>query len=130
MHHIEIYVSNLKRSYSFYTWLLPKLGFTLYQEWDEGFSYRKKEWYIVFVQVSKEYAAIPYHRRHVGLNHLAFSCDSQDLINELREELIKNNVLVLYDERYPYAGGKEHYALFFEDPDRIKLEIVWSKKEE
>lgn len=30
----------------------------------------------------------------------------------------------LYPELYPYAGGKNHYACFFEDPDRIKLEIV------
>lgn len=35
-----------------------------------------------------------------------------------------NGINELYRELYPYAGGKKHYALFFEDPDRIKLEIV------
>ena len=29
----------------------------------------------------------------------------------------------IYDDKYPYAGGAEHYAVYFEDPDRIKVEI-------
>jgi hypothetical protein len=25
---------------------------------------------------------------------------------------------------HPYAGGTDHYAVYFEDPDRIKVEVV------
>ena len=39
--------------------------------------------------------------------------------------MIEENVELLYDEKYSYAGGKNHYALYFEDPDRIKVEIVY-----
>lgn len=31
---------------------------------------------------------------------------------------------VHYEDRHPHAGGSDHYALFFEDPDRIKVELV------
>jgi hypothetical protein len=31
---------------------------------------------------------------------------------------------LLYDELYPYATAPDYYALFCEDPDRIKLEVV------
>jgi hypothetical protein len=30
----------------------------------------------------------------------------------------------LYDDRYPYAGGPGYYAVYCEDPDRIKVEVV------
>jgi hypothetical protein len=29
--------------------------------------------------------------------------------------------------RSPFAGGASHYAVFFEDPDRIKVEVVAPK---
>jgi hypothetical protein len=32
---------------------------------------------------------------------------------------------MLYDDRYPFANGSDdYYALFLEDPDRIKIEFV------
>ena len=32
---------------------------------------------------------------------------------------------MLYDDPYPFAtGGNDYYALFLEDPDRIKVEFV------
>ncbi len=125
MHHIEIYVSDLKRSRDFYGWLLPELGYLLFQEWENGFSYRKATFYLVFVQTREKYLPNSYNRCNVGLNHLAFHCDSKDKIEALRKQLIKKKTPMLYEDRYPYAGGEEHFALFFEDPDRIKLEIVY-----
>lgn len=29
-----------------------------------------------------------------------------------------------YDDRYPYATAPDYYALYCENPDRIKLEVV------
>lgn len=72
MDHIEIYVSDLGKSFQFYSWLLPKFGFKVFQEWDEGFSYRKNDFYIVFVQTKCQYLPSTYHRCHVGLNHYLF----------------------------------------------------------
>jgi hypothetical protein len=43
----------------------------------------------------------------------------------LRQYCLDNNITVLYDERYPFAnGGNDYYALYIEDPDRIKVEFV------
>ena len=100
------------------------MGYTIYQVWDEGFSYRYNDYYIVFVQARKKHLNSAYNRTHVGLNHLAFSLPTVTQVNSLREELKMNGINELYRELYPYAGGKKHYALFFEDSDRIKLEIV------
>ena len=49
MDHIELYVSNLQKTKLFYSKFLVQLGFELFQEWEEGFSYKKESFYIVFV---------------------------------------------------------------------------------
>lgn len=124
MHHIEIYVSNIIKSREFYSWLLEDLGFALYQEWKEGFSYKKDKFYVVFVQTQKKYLSNGYNRCNIGLNHIAFSSPDSKEIDLLREKLLFKGVTLLYDEKYPHAGGNESYAVYFEDPDRIKLEIA------
>lgn len=125
IHHIEINVSDLAASKEFWSWLLEKLGFSKYQEWEQGFSYREDDTYIVFVQTAKRFLGEPaYHRSRTGLNHLAFAVDTNHQVDELYTELQRRGIPLLYPERHPFAGGKKHYAVFFEDPDRIKVEVA------
>ncbi|WNB91896.1 VOC family protein [Bacillus sp. NEB1478] len=124
IHHVEINVHQLERSKEFYSWLLQELGFAIYQEWDKGISYKKGTAYLVFTQTNEKYINNSFHRKHTGLNHLALWAQSRAQINQLRVQLTNRNVSFLYEEKYPFAGGSDHYALFFEDPDRIKIEIV------
>lgn len=124
MDHIEIYVSDLKNSRLFYSWLLETLGFKIFQDWHEGFSYKKQDFYIVFVQTVEKYIEYGYHRQRIGLNHLAFKCDSKETFEKIHQVIIERDYNMLYSEKYPFAGGPNHYALYFEDPDRIKIEIV------
>lgn len=124
LHHVEIYVSDLARRRAFYEYLLPQFGYDLYQDWAKGFSMKKAEQYIVFVQTPTAFLYAGYHRCRTGLNHLAFQGGSQEDIDQLREELRDKGIRLLYDDRYPYAGGPEHYALYFEDPDGVKVEVV------
>ncbi len=124
LHHIEINVQNLDKTKDFYEWLLPELGFSLFQEWEKGFSYKMESLYLVFVQTENSYNDIPFHRKRPGLNHLAFWAKSRAQIEHLRVQLKKKNISFLYEDKFPFAGGENHYALFFEDPDRLKIEIV------
>jgi len=124
LHHIELYVSNLEESLSFWGWLLGELGYEAYQEWDEGKSFKLDHTYLVFVQTEDKYLHIPYHRKGTGLNHLAFYGESKEHIDRITRQLKEKDISVLYEERHPYAGGEGYYAVFFEDPDRIKVEVV------
>lgn len=124
LHHVEIYVRDLKVSKEFWGWLLARLGYREYQAWDSGISYRLGETYIVFVQTEERFLDIPYHRCRSGLNHLAFHADSREFIDAITAELKARGVCILYEDRHPYAGGEGYYAVFFEDPDRMKVEIV------
>lgn len=122
LHHVELYVSDLDRSIAFWEWFLLPLGYTLYQSWPKGRSYRLGDTYLVFVQVEERFADMPYHRCRVGLNHLAFHAESRDHVDRLTEQLRARGVTILYPDRHPTASGS--YAVFFEDPDRIKVELV------
>ncbi|MFB1081670.1 VOC family protein [Jeotgalibacillus sp. JSM ZJ347] len=127
LHHVELYVSDLKKSTEFWGWLLEELGYELYQEWESGRSWKYGETYLVFVQTEDAYLDVPYHRKRTGLNHLAFHADSREHVDELTEQLKAKGVRVLYEDRHPFAGGEDYYAVFMEDPDRIKVEIVAPK---
>lgn len=124
LHHIELYVSNLERSERFWSWLLGQLGYERYQRWAHGVSYRSDGAYIVFVQAELRYMDVPYHRKRVGLNHLAFRAASREQVDALTEALQDRGITLLYAQAHPFAGGERHYAVYFEDPDRIKVEIV------
>ena len=124
LHHVEIYVSNLHESKIFWSWFLDLLGYEAYQSWDEGFSYIYGTTYIVFVQTAQKHMDIKYHRCRTGLNHLAFWAQDRTEVESVTEQLIQKGVKILYEEKHPHAGGDDYFAVFFEDPDRIKVELV------
>jgi catechol 2,3-dioxygenase-like lactoylglutathione lyase family enzyme len=124
LHHLEIYVSDLKKSFEFWSWFLTELGYEPYQKWDKGFSWKYGDTYLVFVQTEDRFLDVPYHRCRVGLNHLAFHGKSREQVDEITEKLKESGIHILYMDKHPHAGGEQYYAVFFEDPDRIKVEIV------
>ena len=125
LHHVELYVSDLNRSTAFWSWFLESLGYGLYQSWDRGRSWRLGDTYIVFVQTEPRFLDVPYHRCRVGLNHLAFRARSRKQVDNVTAELRRRGISILYQDRHPHAGGDDNYAVFFEDPDRIKVELVF-----
>ena len=131
LHHVEIYVSDLEMSKKFWGWLLvEQLDYHVSSQWSQGISYRLGDTYIVFVQTEDKHLDTPYHRCHVGLNHLAFHGKNREHVDEITLEIKEKGYQLLYENKHPYAGGKGYYAVFFEDPDRIKVEVVAPFEEE
>jgi len=123
-HHIEIYCSDLKKSREFWLWFLGLIGYKTYQEWDQGISLKLGNTYFVFVQAEEKYLDIPYHRCRPGLNHLAFYASSKEQVDEVTKLLKDRGVRILYENKHPYAGGEDTYSVFFEDPERMKVELT------
>ncbi|MGH7326498.1 MAG: hypothetical protein ACREJ9_17900 [Candidatus Rokuibacteriota bacterium] len=67
-----------------------------------------------------------FHRKNIGMNHVAFRVDNRQAVDTFqREFLVARRIAPLYGgpRAYPeYAPG--YYAVFFEDPDRLKIEIA------
>jgi catechol 2,3-dioxygenase-like lactoylglutathione lyase family enzyme len=125
LHHIELYVGNLEKSIAFWTPLLAMLGYES-ERWSGGMNYVKGETdpYFCLLEAPKEHVGAGYHRKRIGLNHLAFRAQSRAHVDEIHAWLVSSGASLLYEDRYPFAGGENYYAVFCEDPDRIKLEVV------
>jgi len=130
--HIEINVSNLKKSKDFYLLILSQLKWKMILDDDKDAGFKGPDNTHLFLkQTSANFIKNIFHRKNTGLNHLAFRVDSRKEVNDLDSFLKKNNIPTLYtDEPKDYSeeyGMNEYYAVFFEDPDRIKLEVVFVK---
>jgi glyoxylase I family protein len=65
----------------------------------------------------------PYDRYAVGVHHVAFKAPSREAVDERHEWLEQRGAQIESPPReYDYTPG--YYAVFFYDPDGIKLEIV------
>ena len=124
LHHVEIYVADLERTAAFWTPFLGLLGYEA-DPWPGGMNYVKgDETYLCFLPAPEEHLAAGYHRKRVGLNHLAFKAASRAQVDEVAAWAAENGHVALYADKYPVAGGPDYYAFFGEDPDRIKVEVV------
>ena len=123
LHHVEIYVSDLERSIAFWTSFMERLGYKA-ERWSGGINYMQGETYLCFLQAPGEHLSAGYHRKRVGLNHLAFHARSRAHVDQMAEWVKSEGYTVLYESKYPYASGPGYYAMYCEDPDRIKVEVV------
>lgn len=123
LHHVEIYVASLAESCAFWEPFLAHFGYSVHR-FRNGVSLNLGDTYIVLVQAEEAHLAAGYHRKRIGLDHLAFHAESRRQVDRLAEWVTSNAYTVLYPEKHPYAGGPGYYALFCEDPNRIKVEVV------
>lgn len=125
IHHVELYVSDLERSIHFWTPFTALLGYTP-DRWSGGINYVRgdDDPYLCLVPAPAAHLAAGYHRQRVGLNHLAFRGESRAQVDRVADWVLATGNVLLYADRHPHAGGPDYYAVFCEDPDRIKLEVV------
>ncbi len=125
LHHVELYVADLARSTAFWTPFMDMLGYQA-EQWSGGMNYVRgvEDTYFCLLPAPVEHLAPGYHRKRVGLNHLAFKAESRAQVDRLAQWVNDNGYTLLYPERHPFAGGPKYYALFCEDPNRFKLEVV------
>ena len=125
LHHVELYVSDLERSCAFWTPFMAMLGYEA-ERWSGGMNYLRaeEETYYCLLPAPAEHVAAGYHRKRVGLNHLAFRAESRAQVDRIAEWVKDSGHALLYEDRHPFAGGPDYYAVFCEDPDRMKLEVV------
>jgi glyoxylase I family protein len=125
--HVDLVVSSIERSLPFYRELLAPLGFHRIGE-VEG-ERGETIWYLsgaasaVGLREAQTPSEGAYDRYRVGLHHLAFEASSHGAVNERANWLRAHGAEIESGpEEYAYLPG--YYAVFFYDPDGIKLEIV------
>ena len=125
VHHVDLVVSSIERSLPFYRDLLGPLGFTRIGE-VEG-ERGETIWYLggagsaVGLRQAQSLGGIDRYR--LGLHHLALNAPSRAAVDERHAWLVAAGAEIETPPReYTYSPG--YYAVFFYDPDGIKLEIL------
>lgn len=131
--HVEINVSDLKRSVAFWSLFLIELGWKKFDVNHPAVAgFRAPDHTNIFlVQTEQRFLVPSYHRKRAGLNHVAFRVESAEAVDQFTQFLNAHDIVPLYhaipkDYSSEYAVER-YYAIFFEDPDRIKLEVVYCK---
>ncbi len=124
-----VYVSNFEDSKVFYDRVLGFLGYSYahgsdsYAMWNpsgSGCSFGIR-------LIDPIMADDPYIRGRAGFHHLALNADSREQIDDLHETVLKEIGATVLDA--PVACPEyspTYYAVYFEDPDGLKLEVAHS----
>ncbi len=127
--HLDLVVGDLDRSLVFYRELLGPLGWT-----HQGEIVGERGERVVYlggeppdrpmaVSLREARSPVPHDRYAVGVHHVAFSAPSRDAVDE-RARWLSNLGAELESEPSEYDYTPGYYAVFFFDPDGLKLEVV------
>lgn len=122
LHHVEIWVADVEHMET-WSWILTRLGYELTGEWPEGRTWGDGGAYITLT-TSPNLTEAAHDRRRAGLNHLAFRGGSTADVDALMAAAPEHGWTPLYADRYPHAGGPDHYAGWVENAEGFKVEIV------
>jgi catechol 2,3-dioxygenase-like lactoylglutathione lyase family enzyme len=125
IYHVQINVG-APGAIAFYRAMFGFLDYRMMVETDDvlGVSNGTTDFWMVATPPERRGAR--FHRKNSGLNHVCFGVRERGDVDRFVADFMRpRGVATLYDSprEYPeYRPG--YYAVFFEDPDRLKLEIA------
>jgi catechol 2,3-dioxygenase-like lactoylglutathione lyase family enzyme len=130
VHHVDLSIRNIAAAEPLYDLVLTHMGYTKGKPYPRGGG----EWDLpdgtsIGISPTKGDNAERGHDRYSsGLHHLAWRAVSRSDVDALYDKLVKFGATILdAPADYPqYNQGKGYYAVFFVDPDGLKLEYVWT----
>lgn len=120
--HLTIRVENFERSKKFYDKLLKFLGFELEWEFDHVAGWNNGKAMFWIGEADAEGKKHKHRIGNIGFHRYAFELEDRKDVDELHEFLKRERVTVV-DPPADYPDyGEGYYAVFFLDPDGLKLE--------
>jgi len=117
--HLSICVSNFKKSKAFYSKLFKFMGFKVLDEYKDAIGWTNGKTRFWISTANAKGKKRKYQIGDVGYHHYAFELRNRKDVDELYLFLQKLGAVIVDppDEYY-----KDYYAVFFLDPDGLKLE--------
>ena len=123
--HIEINTGDYPQAIRFYDRILKPLGFERLVCTRDFTSFSDGFLKLILCPVEEQFRGAGFHRKRIGLNHLAFYAKSKAEVDQFYAQTLKaNGIASLYQEGAD--GDDDYYSVLFEDLDRMKLEVVYS----
>ena len=129
IHHIDLTVRDPQASHGFYSSVLGFMGYRAIDPHDRGYDYdlAAPEGFcsIGIVRAEGPNAGRGHDRYSPGLHHIAWNAGSREDVDALYAHLLQIGATILdAPADYPQYGAG-YYAVFFADPDGLKLEYVF-----
>ena len=128
MNHLRLTVSDIPLAEAFYDPLLRFMGYELVEKDEVRLAWKmpspagNRQW--IILSVAAEGSRHAGHDRYSpGLHHFAWNAESREEVDRFHELLDKWGVEIL-DPPAEYGYEPDYYAVFFADPDGLKLELV------
>lgn len=126
--HIYVTVSDLERSERFYDIVMKVLGFRK-NRFELGGEkhiqyYNRHFGYVLRPARSLE----PHNRYSPGIHHFCFRVENEEEVREAARRLKEQTISVSEPKQYP-AYASDYFAVFFSDPDGLRLEITNYRQE-
>jgi len=132
IHHLDLTVRDPGASRSFYAAVLGFMGYVEVADHDRGFDYdlATPDGFasIGIMKAGGPNAYRPHDRYSPGLHHVAWNAGSRADVDAMHALLQEIGATVLdAPADYPRYGAG-YYAVFFADPDGLKLEYVFKPR--
>lgn len=122
--HIKIAVSNFPKSSEFYGWLFDQLGYEQVSDKEHRAGWVNPGDFGIWI-TQAEIPEYGYKFTAPGLHHLCLKAESPERVDEIHRGLLEKGVTVTdAPQKYPEYAEK-YYAVFFTDPDGIRLEVAY-----
>lgn len=128
MDHVDVVVSSLERSLPFYKGLLEPLGVEydheVRGERGETIHYLGGKGLPGSIGLRERQTEGGFDRYRLGLHHICFSAESREQVDE-RAAWLRDQGAEIESGPEDYGYTEGYYAVFFYDPDGLKLEIAY-----
>jgi len=122
--HTKLAVSDYKESYSFYVDIFKELGYKQISNKDDRATWASLEGYGVLIAQAK-IKNYQYKFDAPGLHHLCLKASTTEIVDKIYKLLLKKGYYVSgAPKKHPNYTDK-YYAVYFADPDGIKLEVAY-----
>ena len=130
LNHVDLTVKDANASFAFYDAVLGFMGYRCVHRHARGFDWdigtRGRDFCSIGILTAQgEGAARSHDRYSPGLHHIAWSAQSPEDVDRLHALLLEIGATVLDAPAHYPRYGEGYYAVFFADPDGLKLEYVY-----
>src|SRR3989344_7457874 len=122
--HIKLAVGEFAKSSGFYKGLFEQLGYKQISDKESSAGWVSSAGLGIWV-AQAEVSDYPYRHSAPGLHHLCLKAESPERVDNIHDFLVEEDSHIFSPPRHYPEYTNIYYAVFFADPDGIKLEVAY-----
>ncbi|TAN57932.1 hypothetical protein EPN15_02565 [Patescibacteria group bacterium] len=122
--HLTLAVSNFEKSKKFYDSLFKQIGFKQIRDGEGSAAWATREGFGIWIKHAK-HTKPRYKYFAPGLQHLCVKAKTKKKVDVVYEFMSARKTFVFDKPKFYSEYAPNYYAVFFADPDGIKIEVAY-----